>query len=138
MEEEPHTLVVYGFLGRIDNTLQHQVGLFELIPEKQISLRELHSDRIALCQIGTQHIKTAEHPATSRRFLICNRLFGSLYTEIGVEGTCILMISGQGLDAVGGDGIGNRAINGLLTALDVAQHLLRDGSCLSLCRHQNS
>ena len=65
MEEELHTLMVDRLLGRIDHTLQHQIGLFELIPEEEISLRKLHVDRIALGQIGTQHIQSAEHPATA-------------------------------------------------------------------------
>ena len=120
----------------IDTALQHQVGLLQLIPEEEIGLREFHLYGITLLGIvGTQHVQAAEHPATARGLLVGNALLGCLNTEISVEGTCILMVHRQGIDAVGSDGIDQRTIDGLclLLFLDITQHLAGDSSRLSLC-----
>ena len=120
----------------IDTALQHQVGLLQLIPEEKICLRELNLYGVALLGIvGTQHVQAAEHPATPGGFLVGNALFRSLNTEIGVEGTSILMVHGQGIDAVGCDGIDQRTVDGLglLLFLDITQHLAGDASRLGLC-----
>ena len=63
MEEELHTLVVDGLLACIDDPLKHEVGLFKLIPEEEIGLRELYLHGVALGKVGAQHIEAAEHPA---------------------------------------------------------------------------
>ena len=67
LEEELHARVVDGLLARIHTSLQHEIGLLQLIPDKEISLRELQLNGVAVLTgvIGTQHIEPAEHPAAS-------------------------------------------------------------------------
>ena len=120
----------------IDTALQHQVGLLQLIPEEEVCLRELNLYGVALLGIvGTQHVQSTEHPATSRGFLVGDGLFGCLDTEISVEGTCILMVHSQGIDTVGSDGIHQRTVDGLclLLFLNITQHLAGETSRLGLC-----
>ena len=106
MEEELHALIVDGLLTRIDNSLQHQVRLLQLIPEEKIGLGEADLYGVVLLgEITTEHIETAEHPTTARRPLVGDRLFLRLHTEIGVEGTCILVVLRQRINTIGGNGI---------------------------------
>ena len=68
LEEEAHTRVVDRQFACIDTALKHQVGLLQLIPDKEISLGEFQLYGIAMLAgiVGAQHIEAAEHPATSR------------------------------------------------------------------------
>ena len=66
-EEKLHTRVVHWLTCTVDDPLQHEVGLFQLIIEEQIRMRELHAHRVAvsLGKVGAQHVETREHPASA-------------------------------------------------------------------------
>ena len=106
MEEELHTLVVDGLLACIDDTLKHQVGLFKLIPEEEIGLRELYLHGVALGKVGAQHIEAAEHPAAPRGLLVCNRLARRLYIKIGIKRARANTVLCQRINAISSNGIG--------------------------------
>ena len=84
--------------------------------------------------VGTQHVEAAEHPATARRLLVGDGLFLRLNREIGVEGSRILTVCRQGIDAVDGHCVDQRTVDGfcLLLFLDIPQHLAGDASWLGL------
>ena len=118
MEEELYALVVDGLLSCINDALQHQVRLLELIPEEQVVLREGHCQRVcALGKIGTQHVHAAEHPATATLFLVGNRLFLGLYTEIGIQRTGVLLVFGQIVNSIGGQSVAQGTIRGRRSVL---------------------
>ena len=67
LQEETYTQVVNGFLASVDDTLQEKIRLFQLVIEKEVILgeRDLKGVLMPLGEIGTQHIQSAEHPATA-------------------------------------------------------------------------
>ena len=72
MLEQPfHCLVVHRFTSRFNNSLQEQIGFFQLVPEERIYLRELQSWQVIACNgLGTHHVQSRKQPATARRLLV--------------------------------------------------------------------
>ena len=144
LEEELHALGINRLLGGVNHSLQHEVRLFQLIVEEQVGLRVLHRQRVgALCKIGTQHVQSAEHPATSTRLLVVNRLLLGFYTEIGIQVACIVLILRQIVNGIRSNGIAQCLISrlGCILAFHLLHHLLRDaatcrlGCCCQSQRH---
>ncbi len=136
LEEELHPSILDGLSGKVDDTLQHEVGLLQLVVEKQVVLRELHRQGVGmgLGEVGAQHVHAAEHPATARAFLVVDALRGSLHAEVGVHGPHVGAVLHQVVDAVVGDGVEERLVGrpGLLHFLYLREHLRGDASLSSL------
>ena len=131
MEEELHARVVNGLVGTIDDTLQHEVGLLELVVEEEVIVGEFHRDRVAVTMriVGAQHVEARVHPAPPALSLVVDRLLGRLDAEVGVGNFGVAVVLGEVVDGVSGHGIADRLVLvGCRSGNDLAHHLRADAS----------
>ena len=107
LEEELHSGIFHRQFSIVNNSLEHEIGLLQLVVEEEISMRKLHGKRVvvSLGKITTQHIQAGKHPATARTLLVLNALLERFITEIGVQCTLMSMVTGQIIDVVRSKGI---------------------------------
>ena len=136
MEEELHALVVDGLLAGVDDALQHEVSLLQLVPEEEIVLRKEYAERVStLGKIGTQHVESAEHPATAAGLLVGDGLFLGLYAKIGIQDSRILAVLCQIINSVGCQRIAQGTVRGRggILLFYLLQHLRTDATLFLLC-----
>ena len=106
-EEELHPWVVHRLIGTVDDALQHKIGFLQLVPEEEIGVRELHFLLALMClrEVAAQYIQAAEHPATSRTFLVMNVLRGCQHREMVVKANLSPVVLGQVVNRVRRNGI---------------------------------
>ena len=141
MEEELYALGIDGFLGGIDDALQHEVGFLQLVPEEKVVLREVDGEGVGtLGKVGAQHIESAEHPAAARGLLVGDALLLGLYAEPGIQLTRIGLILCQIVDGVGCQRIAQGTVGSRrsILLLYLLQHLLRDTAALSMTRESHA
>ena len=114
------------FIGRVYNALQEQVGLFQLVVEKEVVLGEGEGAQVMLFNhAGTEHVQAREKPASARRKLVGPSLGLYLVAEMGVNhgyfvGRCGQDIDGRGVERIAEGLVGPVA---LVRAGQLGEHL---------------
>ena len=68
-----HQTAIGGLVQRVEDALEEVVGFFQLIPEKEVGLRELKGlEVILLHHLIAQGVEGCKHPAAAALLLICN------------------------------------------------------------------
>ena len=67
LEEELHARVVQRLPGIVYHSLQHQIGLLQLVVEGEVDVRIFHFQRVFVLagKLGPQHVQSREEPAAS-------------------------------------------------------------------------
>ena len=90
-------MTMVGFLDGINDSLKEEVGLFKLVVEEQINLREFEFLKILLVdELATKHIQPGEKPTTSRRLLVGDSLRWNGIIEVSVLFRLIVLIESKG------------------------------------------